>query len=67
MISPKWVEIISWDEQKVFVNLSREKIKQSHEYIEGYLLSLNYETALHKHYSHPRYWEEVPVIKKHSR
>ena len=67
LISPEWVERVSWDEYKVFVNLTSEKIKQSPEYIEGSLLSRNYETALHKHYNHPGYWEEGPVIKKHSR
>ncbi|MDX9710165.1 MAG: PRC-barrel domain-containing protein [Trichloromonas sp.] len=37
LISPKWIERISWLESKVFVNLAREAIKQAPEYKEGEL------------------------------
>lgn len=67
LISPEWAERISWEENKVFINLTCEKIKQSPEYIDGSLLSRNYETALHKHYNHAGYWEYGPDSKKHSR
>jgi len=55
LISPPWIERISWDESKVFVNLSRLTIKQSPEYTEGSLLTRNYETALHGHYNRQGY------------
>lgn len=32
LISPQWIERVSWSESKGFVNLSREAIKQSPEY-----------------------------------
>ena len=35
LVSPQWIERISWSEQKVFVNLSRDLIKQSPEYSAG--------------------------------
>jgi len=35
LISPRWIERVSWNESKVFVNLSREKIRQSPEYAGG--------------------------------
>ena len=35
LISPQWIERVSWSESKVFVNLSREAIKQSPEYTDG--------------------------------
>jgi uncharacterized protein YrrD len=35
LVSPQWIERVSWSESKVFVNLSRETIKQSPEYTEG--------------------------------
>jgi sporulation protein YlmC with PRC-barrel domain len=66
LISPRWAERVSWDENKVFVNLTREKIKQSPEFTDESLLSRNYENALHKHYKLPGYWADAPVIKKHS-
>ena len=34
LISPRWVERVSWSERKVIVNLSRETIKRSPEYAE---------------------------------
>jgi len=37
LVSPKLIERVSWDESKVFVNLSREAIKQSPEYTESLL------------------------------
>ena len=52
LVSPHWIERISWSESKVFVNLFRETIKQSPEYIEETLLTRDYEAGLHQHYNH---------------
>jgi hypothetical protein len=56
LLSPQWIERISWDESKVFVNLSCESIKQSPEYTEESLLTRDYETTLHRHYNRRGYW-----------
>jgi uncharacterized protein YrrD len=66
LISPRWIERVSWDEFKVFVNLTREEIMKSPKFTDESLLSRNYENALHKHYKRPGYWVDEPVIKKHS-
>jgi hypothetical protein len=58
LISPQWIERVSWSESKVFVNLSREDIKQSPEYTEESLLTRDYETELHQHYKREVYWRE---------
>jgi sporulation protein YlmC with PRC-barrel domain len=58
IVSPKWIERVSWDESKVFVNLTREAIKQSPEYTEDSLITRDYEIGLHKHYSRQGYWVE---------
>ena len=34
LISPQWIERVSWSETKVFTNLLRETIRQSPEYTE---------------------------------
>ena len=34
LFSPQWIERVSWDERKAFVNLSRAAIKESPEYLE---------------------------------
>ncbi|MDP2665713.1 MAG: PRC-barrel domain-containing protein [bacterium] len=56
LVSPQWIEGVSWSESKVFVNLSRETIKQSPEYTEESLLTRDYETGLHRHYNRQGYW-----------
>jgi len=58
LISPQWIEQVSWSESKVFVNLSREAIKHSPEYTEESLLTRDYEAGLHRHYSRKGYWTD---------
>lgn len=58
LISPRWIERISWNESKVFLNLSCEEIKQSPEYTDESILDRDYEIRLHKHYNRKAYWVE---------
>ena len=51
LVSPKWIEHVSWNESTVFVNLLRETIKQSPEYTEESLITRDYESKLHQHYN----------------
>ncbi len=67
LLSPKWIERVSWSESKVFVNLSRESIKQSPEYTDESLLNRDYEIGLHSHYHRQGYWLDEPIAKAHSR
>lgn len=46
LVSPQWIERVSWSESKVFVNLSREAIKQSPEYSAEALITRDYEAGL---------------------
>ena len=63
LVSPQWIERVSWGERKVFVNLSRETIKQSPEYTEESLLTRDYEIGLHRHYNRQGYWVDELVAK----
>ena len=56
LVSPQWIESVSWGERKVFVNLSREAVKQAPEYTEKSLLTRDYEIGLHQHYNRQGYW-----------
>ena len=67
LVSPKWIESVSWGESKIFVSLSRESIKQSPEYTGESLLTRDYETGLHRHYNRKGYWVDEPAAKEHSR
>jgi hypothetical protein len=63
LVSPQWIERVSWDERKVFVNLSRETIKQSPEFKEESLLMRDYEAGLHGHYNRKGYWVDELIAK----
>jgi uncharacterized protein YrrD len=66
LISPQWIERVSWDEFTVFVNLLREAIKQAPEYTEESLLTRDYEADLHKHYNRQGYWVDESAGKEPS-
>jgi hypothetical protein len=66
LVAPQWIERVSWSESKVFVNLSRETIKQSPEYTEEFPPPRAYETGLYLHYNRLGYWIDEPAGKEHS-
>ncbi len=65
LISPRWIDRISWNDSKVFINLSCEEIKQAPEYSEEALLTRDYESQLHKYYNRNVYWSEKPEDRLH--
>jgi len=67
LIAPQWIERVSWSESKVYINLSRETIKQSPEYTEALLLTRDYETRLHGHYHLQGYWVDESAPRENSR
>jgi hypothetical protein len=67
LVSPHWIERVSWSESKVFVNLTRQNIKQSPEFTEASLLTRDYETRLHQHYNRQGYWVDEPAAEEHAR
>lgn len=63
LISPKWIENVSWDEREVSTGLSRETIKAAPEYTDESLLTRDYETGLHGYYNREGYWvEELSAV-----
>jgi len=65
LVSPQWIERVSWDERKVFVNLGRETIKESPEFTEESLLTRDYEIGLFGHYNRKGYWADELAGKTH--
>ena len=61
LVSPQWIERVSWSERKVVINLSRETIKQSPEFTDKSLLDREYETGLYGHYNRKGYWVDELV------
>lgn len=56
LVSPQWIQRVSWSETKVFVNLPRDIIKGSPDYTSDSLISREYEQQLHRHYNRQGYW-----------
>ena len=65
LISPKWIESVSWELSKVFVDLSTAAIRQSPEYSEQPPLTRDYEARLHGHYNRQGYWIGETAAKQH--
>jgi sporulation protein YlmC with PRC-barrel domain len=57
VIAPQWIERVSWEESKVFVDLGRESIKKAPEYNPTAMLSRQYEDGLYGHYRRLKYWD----------
>jgi uncharacterized protein YrrD len=60
LVSPQWIDRISSEEEKVFIDLSLETIKKSPEFTDDFLVTRDYETKLHQHYNRPGYWIDMP-------
>ena len=56
LISPQWIERVSWGLSTVFVNLSRDAIKRAPEYSAEDLVNREYENKIYKHYRRQGYW-----------
>jgi hypothetical protein len=56
LVSPAWIERVSWEDSKVYVGLSRDVIQNGPEYVESMPITREYENRLHSHYGRPPYW-----------
>jgi uncharacterized protein YrrD len=59
LVAPHWANRIGWAEKKVFVDLSRQAIKNSPEWNPSAPINREYETRLYDYYGRPVYWESV--------
>lgn len=59
VISPAWLQSISWNDSKIHVDVSREAIKNAPEYDES-ALNREYESRLYHHYGREGYWHDRP-------
>ncbi|MGE5361400.1 MAG: PRC-barrel domain-containing protein [Bacteroidales bacterium] len=56
LISPPWIEAVSWPEEKVFVALTRQSIKEAPDYDSAAQFHLQQEQATFEHYGRRDYW-----------
>jgi sporulation protein YlmC with PRC-barrel domain len=59
VISPHWVREVNWPNAKVYVDLTREQIKEAPEYDPAMPIERSYEERLHRHYQRQVYWSEA--------
>lgn len=62
LMSPQWIQRVSWGASEMFVDLPRVAIKQSPEYSDRLLLSRDYEDRLHHHYDRRGYWADESAV-----
>ncbi|HLP14907.1 MAG TPA: PRC-barrel domain-containing protein [Bacteroidota bacterium] len=67
LISPQWINKVSWDESKVYVNMPRATVENAPEYDEDTLITRDYEEELYQHYDMDGYWVEGQADTKHPR
>jgi hypothetical protein len=56
ILSPEWIERVSWKESEVFVSLSRETIKNAPDWDESHPISRDFEQRLFDYYGRHAYW-----------
>jgi hypothetical protein len=57
LVSPEWIDRISWIDSTVYVSMLRETIQQSPEFDPSRPIQRGYEAALYDYYGRPRYWD----------
>jgi len=67
LVSPRWIDHISWSESSVRLNLTREAVRSSPAYSEDSLVSRDYEDKLHGHYNREGYWVGELAARENSR
>jgi len=58
VVSPNWIEQVSWSDSRVYVNAARDDVQHAPEYESNEALTREYETKLHHHYKRPPYWDQ---------
>jgi sporulation protein YlmC with PRC-barrel domain len=56
LVTPRWIDAVSWSDAKVSVDLTRQAVKDAPPYDSAAQLRRQQEQALHEHYGRPGYW-----------
>lgn len=59
LISPHWIERVDWETSEVFVDLTREAVKESPPFNPALPVSADYESDLYDHYGRPKFEDAV--------
>jgi hypothetical protein len=59
LVAPQWIENVSWPDSKVYVDLTRETIRNAPEWLKSMTVTREYENRLYDYYDRSPYWEPV--------
>ena len=57
VLSPEWIDTVSWPDSRVYVDLRTDQIKAAPEYDPTLPFERDYETRLFEHHGRRKYWE----------
>jgi hypothetical protein len=57
LLAPRWASRISWEEMKVYVDMSRQAVKNGPEWDATAAVNREYEARLYDYYGRPVYWD----------
>ena len=60
LLSPHWIDRVSWSDQEVFTGLKKESIKEAPEYKKDMEITRDYEQKLYGYYQREGYWAREP-------
>ena len=60
LVSPEWIQRVSWEESKVYVDLSKRHIEAAPEFDPSIPLAREHEERLYTHLGRAKYWEWEP-------
>jgi hypothetical protein len=58
LISPEWIEDVSWPDSRVNVDLDRQAIKDAPTYNSDVLIGRDAEVGIYSHYDRQGYWHD---------
>jgi len=64
LVSPQWIDNVSWPDSKVYVDLKRETIQNGPVWVDSRPVTREYEHRLYDYYARSPYW--TPVSEQHS-
>ena len=64
LVSPEWIERVSWEESKLFVDLSRDAIKTAPDYNGEEFFDREDESNLYQYYHKKGYWTNESNIRR---
>lgn len=62
LMAPQWIQRVSWADQTVAVDLTRDALKQAPWYDPAAPLSREMEIAVYKHYGRAAYWPAAAPV-----